>query len=185
MTDITRILNEIDTGNASAANQLLPLVYDELRRVAAQKMAQEAPGHTLTATALVHEAYLRIVGSDVDRSWRGRSHFFVSAAEAMRRILVDNARRKNTVKRGGNARRQGIEECCVAAPEVSEDVLAVNEALTKLAKIDRQLADIVKLRCFAGLTIPESAEVLGIGSRSADRLWAYARSWLFEEIQNQ
>ena len=163
--------------------ETLPVVYEELRILAAQKLAHEKPGQTLQATALVHEAYLRLVGSEVDHQWDSRRHFFAAAAEAMRRILVDNARRKHSLKRGASFQRQDLDQCDIALREISDDVLAVDEALTKLANTDKQLAELVKLRCFAGMTIPEVAEALGVAPRTADRLWAYARSWLYEEIR--
>lgn len=185
MSDVTRILDAIEGGDPSAASQLLPLVYDQLREMAAHKMAREPPGQTLSATALVHEAYLRLVGSDENRRWDSRRHFFAAAAEAMRRILVDSARRKRSLKRGANLQRHDLNQYDIALPEISDDVLAVDEALTKLADVDKQLAELVNLRCFAGLTIPEVAEALGVAPRSADRLWAYARSWLYEEIRGK
>jgi RNA polymerase sigma factor (TIGR02999 family) len=183
MTDVTTILSAIEQGDPSAAEQLLPLVYDELRRLAAQKIAQEAPGQTLQATALVHEAYLRLVGADQARDWNGRGHFFAAAAEAMRRILVENARRKQSLKRGGSRAREDVDELQLAAPEPREDLLALDEALTKLAATDRAAADLVQLRAFAGLTLPEAAEVLGISPRTAGRLWAFARAWLRREVE--
>ncbi len=185
MSDVTRILNAIEGGDPSAASQLLPLIYDQLREMAAHKMARELPGQTLSATALVHEAYLRLVGTDEKQKWDSRRHFFAAAAEAMRRILVDSARHKRSLKRGANFRRQDLDQCDIAVPEISDDVLALDEALTKLANTDKQLAELVKLRCFAGLTIPEVAQALGVAPRSADRLWAYARSWLYEEIRGK
>lgn len=185
MCNVTRVLSEIEGGDPSAASRLLPLVYDQLRELARQKLTHEPQGHTLTATALVHEAYLRLVGTDEEAEWNSRRHFFAAAAEAMRRILVDNARRKLSLKRGANLQRHDLDQCEIAVPELSDDVLAVNEALTKLANTDKQLADLVKLRCFAGMTIPEVAAALGIAPRSADRLWAYARSWLYEEIRSK
>jgi RNA polymerase sigma factor (TIGR02999 family) len=182
MSEVTRILNAIEEGDSHAADQLLPLVYDELRRLAAQKLAREAPGLTLQATALVHEAYVRLVDADPDRHWTSRGHFFTTAAEAMRRILVDRARRKRSRKRGGDRARVAYDEANFAAPEASAELLAVDEALDRLAAADAQAAELVKLRYFAGLSIPESAQVLNIGARSADRLWAYARAWLRRAI---
>jgi RNA polymerase sigma factor (TIGR02999 family) len=182
MSEVTRILSAIEQGDAQAAEQLLPLVYDELRRLAAQQMAQEAPGQTLQATALVHEAYLRLVDGDKARHWNSCSHFFTAAAEAMRRILVDRARRKRSRKRGGDRARVAYDEANLAAPEDADELLAVDEALAGLAAADAQAAELVKLRYFAGLSIPEAAQVLNIGSRSADRLWAYARAWLRRAI---
>jgi RNA polymerase sigma factor (TIGR02999 family) len=172
----------MEKGDPQAASQLLPLVYEELRQLAMRKMAREAPGQTLSATALVHEAYLRLVGTHDTPQWDSRGHFFAAAAEAMRRILVDNARRKQSLKRGANLERQDLDECDIAMPEVSDDVLVVDEALTKLAQIDNQSAELVKLRCFAGLTNVEAAAALGISPRSADRLWAFARAWLYQNI---
>lgn len=182
MADVTQILNAIEQGDAHAAEQLLPLVYDELRRLAAEKMAQEKPGQTLQATALVHEAYLRLVDAEKSRQWRSRGHFFAAAAEAMRHILVDSARRKRSRKRGGGRSRVALDEANLADAENAEEVLAVDEALAGLAATDAQAAELVKLRYFAGLTIPEAAELLNISPRSADRLWAYARAWLRRAI---
>jgi RNA polymerase sigma factor (TIGR02999 family) len=182
MDDVTKILDAIQSGEPKAAERLLPLVYDELRRLAAQKLAQEKPGQTLQPTALVHEAYLRLLGDDADKRWHGRGHFFAAAAEAMRRILVDHARTKRTAKRGGGRRRLSIDDVEPIAPAPDEDVLALDEALTKLAAVDRPAAELVQLRHFAGLTLPEAAEVLGVSPRTADRLWAYARAWLHREL---
>ena len=178
----TKILADVEQNKADAS-ELLPLVYDELRRLAILKLHKERPGQTLQATALVHEAYLRLVGSDSTKAWQSRRHFFAAAAEAMRRILVDNARRKKSLKRGGNLERQEFDPSVIEIQGLGEDVLAVDEALTKLANYDSQLAELVKLRCFAGMTIPEIAQSLEIPPRSADRLWAYARSWLHEELR--
>lgn len=183
MEEITQILKALEDGETQSANQLLPLVYDELRRLAAHKLASEAPGHTLQATALVHEAFVRVVGKDAQQHWNSRGHFFAAAAEAMRRILVENARRKRRLKHGGGRDREQIEIADVQAPELREDVLALDEALTKLAATDKNAAELVQLRYFAGLTLPEAAQVLGISPRSADRLWAYARAWLHQEIE--
>jgi RNA polymerase sigma factor (TIGR02999 family) len=182
MSDVTQILEAIEQGAPQAADQLLPLVYRELRQLAAHKLAQEPPGQTLDATALVHEAYLRLVGTEDTRRWESRGRFFAAAAEAMRRILVDKARRKRSGKRGGKRVRQDVEESQLAAPEVSDDLLAVDEALTGLTAADPQAAELVKLRYFAGLSIPEAAKALGISSRTADRLWVYARAWLHEAL---
>lgn len=183
---ITRILNEAERGDVRAAEDLLPLVYEELRKMAAQKLAIERPGHTLQPTALVHEAYLRLVGNEgagqQRPQWQGRRHFFGAAAEAMRRILVENARRRGAQKRGGEAARVELDADQVSAPERSEDLLALDEALARLAATDPAAAELVKLRYFAGLTIPEAAATLEISDRSADRLWAYARAWLHREI---
>jgi RNA polymerase sigma factor (TIGR02999 family) len=178
MNEVTRILSAIEQGDMCAAEQLLPLVYDELRRLAAQKLAYEKPGQTLQATALVHEAYLRLVGVEESRHWNNRMHFFTASSEAMRRILVEQARRKLSQKRGGDRDRLDLDMADLLAPQVSEEVLAVNEALSSLAAVDAQAAELVKLRYFAGMSIPEAAEVLSIPARSADRLWVYARVWL-------
>ncbi len=182
MANVTQILNAIEDGDAQAAESLLPLVYDELRRLAAEKMALEKPGQTLQATALVHEAYLRLVDGEKARQWRSRSHFFAAAAEAMRHILIDRARRKRSRKRGGDKSRVALEEANVADSANVEEVLAVDEALAGLVAVDAQAAELVKLRYFAGLSIPEVAEILNISPRSADRLWAYARAWLRRAI---
>ncbi len=181
-TEITRILSEMERGDPHAASQLLPLVYEELRRLAAQKLAHEPPGQTLQPTALVHEAYLRLVGTGEEQPWAGRGHFFAAAAEAMRRILVENARRKRTLKHGGGRARHDLDNDVLAAPEPAEDLVALDGALTKLAAADPQAAQLVQLRYFAGLPLPEVAELLGISPRSADRLWAYARAWLHREL---
>jgi RNA polymerase sigma factor (TIGR02999 family) len=164
------------------ARELLPLVYDELRRLAAQRLAREVPGQTLQATALVHEAYMRLVGVDPDRPWDGRGHFFAAAAEAMRRILVENARRRHRVKRGGNRARVALEKAQPTAPETDDDLLALDEALEQLAKKDPIKAQLVQLRVFAGLTVVQAAEVLGLSTTTADRYWAFARAWLRVEI---
>jgi RNA polymerase sigma factor (TIGR02999 family) len=182
MTDVTQILTAIEAGDQQAAEQLLPLVYEELRRLAARRLAQEAPGQTLQPTALVHDAYLRLTGGEQPQDWNGRGHFFAAAAEAMRRILVENARRKKTEKRGGARVRQDLDAIDVAAPEDPEDFMALDEALDKLASTDQTAAALVQLRFFAGMPIPEAAELLGISHRTADRLWAYARAWLHQEI---
>jgi len=187
MSDVTRILSAIEQGDPSAAEQILPLVYDELRKLAAQKLAQEKPGQTLQATALVHEAYLRLVDGERRGSppppWSNRGHFFAAAAEAMRRILTESARRKKRAKRGGGLARRELDPSVIAAPEVPEDLLALDEALDKLAAADPQAAELVKLRYFAGLTIKEAAEALGVSPRTADSWWAYARAWLLAELQ--
>jgi RNA polymerase sigma factor (TIGR02999 family) len=183
MADVTQILNAIEQGDPSAAEQLLPLIYDELRKLAAAKMAQENPGQTLQATGLVHEAYLRLVDAEKAQHWDSRGHFFGAAAEAMRRILVDQARRKETDRRGGGLKRHAMEHVEIAAAEPSLDVVALNEALSRFEKIDRLKADLVKLRYFAGLTIPQAAEALGVSSATADRYWAYARAWLHAELK--
>jgi len=182
MSDVTRILNAIEQGDVRAADELLPAVYDELRRLAAWKLSQERPGQTLQATALVHEAYIRLVGEEA-RTWKSRGHFFAAAAEAMRRILIENARRKQSLKRGGDRQKVDIEDAGLAIEEPPEDLIIVlDEALTKLAKEDSAAADVVKLRYFGGLTIEQAAEVLGVSSRTADRYWSYARAWLYREI---
>jgi RNA polymerase sigma factor (TIGR02999 family) len=182
VTEITSLLKAVEPGDPQAAAQLLQLVYDDLRRLAAHRLAHEAPGQTLEPTALVHEAYLRVVGTTPDRSWDGRGHFFAAAAEAMRRILVENARRKRTMKHGAGLVRRDLEEADVSMPEPREDLLALDEALTELATVDRPAAELVQLRYFAGLSIPEAAEVLGISPRTADRLWSYARAWLHRKV---
>ena len=183
MNDITRILNAADHGDARAATELLSLVYEELRRLAASKMASEAPGQTLQATALVHEAWLRLTNDD-RRKWNDRTHFFAAAAEAMRRILVDNARRKQAQRRGGNRQRTELPEIACPVAENEDQILAVNEALEKFAGQDKQKAELVKLRYFVGMTIEEAAEVLGISTGTAKRHWAYARAWLAQEISS-
>jgi RNA polymerase sigma factor (TIGR02999 family) len=184
MDPITNVLNAIERGDPTAAEQLLPLVYHELRKLAAQKLAQEKPGQTLQATALVHEAYLRLVEGDKAAHWNGRGHFFAAAAEAMRRILVDQARRKLSLRRGGNLQRRPIEEQEIEAPEPSLDLLAVHEALERFQVVDGAAAQIVNLRYFAGLTIPQAAEALGISTSTADRSWAYARAWLHAALKH-
>ena len=182
MSEVTQILHAISEGDPDAASQLLPLVYDELRQLAAQKLAWEKPGQTLQPTALVHEAYLRLVGADAEQHWDGRGHFFAAAAEAKRRILVEKARQKGTLKRGGDRDRMELAESLLAAPEVREDLLALDAALTKLAETDKQAAELVQLRYFAGLPLREIADFLGLSPRTADRVWAYARAWLHQEI---
>jgi RNA polymerase sigma factor (TIGR02999 family) len=184
MSDVTRILGAIEQGDPSAAEQLLPLVYEELRKLAAQRLAQEKPGQTLQATALVHEAYLRLVDVEQSQHWSSKGHFFAAAAQAMRRILVDNARRKGSQKAGGDLVRQELHALDVAVPEMPEDFVALEEALTKLAATDKAAADLVHLRFFAGLPLPEAAQLLGISPRTADRLWAYARAWLHQEVRD-
>src|SRR5271163_4932552 len=174
MNDVTRILSAIEQGDPHAAEQLLPLVYDELRKLAAQRLAQEKPGQTLQATALVHEAYLHLVDVEQAQQWNSRGHFFGAAAEAMRRILVDRARHKASRKAGGERARQDLDALEIALPEIPEDLLALDEALNKLAATDKKAADLVDLRFFAGLPLPEAAQLLGISPRTADRLWAYA-----------
>jgi RNA polymerase sigma factor (TIGR02999 family) len=183
MSDVTRILSAIDRGDLQEAEQLLPLVYDELRRLAASKMAHEAPGQTLQATALVHEAYLRLLDNDPSRAWNSRGHFFAAAAEAMRRILVERARHKRSLKAGGDRRRQDLPEIEAADCGPRLDLLALHEALAKLENQDKRKAELVKLRFFAGLSIAEAAQALGISTSTADNDWAYARSWLRLEIE--
>jgi RNA polymerase sigma factor (TIGR02999 family) len=183
MNDVTTILNAVEQGDRQAADRLLPLVYDELRRLAAARLAQEEPGHTLQPTALVHEAYLRLVGGDESRRWHGAAHFYAAAAEAMRRILIDAARRRRRLKRGGARARQPLESCEPAAPEPVEQVLAVDAALEKLAAIEPEVAHLVRLRYFAGLTVAEAARTLDISPRTADAWWAYARVWFQVEMQ--
>jgi RNA polymerase sigma factor (TIGR02999 family) len=181
---VTSILSAIEQGDPHAAEQLLPLVYDELRKLAAHCLAHERPGQTLEATALVHEAYMRLVGKTGKSSepWRGRAHFFGAAAEAMRRILVDNARRKSRLKRGGEHRRANLEIDCQARAAPSVDVLALDEALTKLAQAEPAKAELVKLRFFAGLTMPEAAAAMNISLATAERYWTFAKSWLYAEM---
>jgi RNA polymerase sigma factor (TIGR02999 family) len=182
MTDVTQLLDAAAAGDARAAADLLPVVYDELRRLAAARLAGEKPGHTLDATALVHEAYLRLVG---DRRYEGRRHFFAVAAEAMRRILVDHARRKQTQKRGGEGARVPLDPEQFAAPERADDLLALDEALDELARSEPEAAELVKLRYFAGLTIPQAAEVLGVSARTADAWWSFARAWLLAKVRGE
>jgi RNA polymerase sigma factor (TIGR02999 family) len=178
MSDVTRILSAIEQGDPAAAEQLLPLVYDELRKLAAQKLANEKPGQTLQATALVHEAYLRLVGGDKEPHWDGRGHFFAAAAEAIRRILVERARHRNSQKAGGDRARLELSDIDPAIFGPDDEVLALNEALEKLAEQDKRKADVVKLRFFAGLTNKQVAEALNISVSTAENDWAYARSWL-------
>jgi RNA polymerase sigma factor (TIGR02999 family) len=187
MPDVTRILELMKDGKA-AAEQLLPLVYEELRALANQKIAREKPGQTLQATALVHEAYLRLVDVDAQQKWDGRGHFFAAAAEAMRRILVERARRKKAVKHGGERNcvdlddTNGIDAIAIELPLPNDDLLAIDDALTKLAEIDPDKAELVKLRYFAGLTIEQCAKTMGISIATANRYWAYSRAWLFERV---
>ncbi len=186
MNDVTRILSAIERGDPGATGALLPLVYDELRKLAAHRLAQEKPGQTLQATALVHEAYLRLVGNAEDGDeprWDGRAHFFAAAAEAMRRILVDRARRNRSRKHGGGLVRGELEANQVAVPESSQDLLDLDEALTKLAQSNPRLARLVELRYFAGLSLKQAAEMLGISPRTADSDWAYAKAWLLAELR--
>jgi RNA polymerase sigma factor (TIGR02999 family) len=181
MDDITRVVAAVGRGEAGAADQLLPLVYEELRRLAAQKLAREPSGLTLQATALVHEAYLRVAGS-ADPLWDGRGHFFAAAAEAMRRILVENARRKKAAKHGGGRQRVDSDTVAIATPELDEDLEAIDEALEIFAKRDPIKAELVKLRYFAGLTIEEAADALGISAATAKRYWTYSRAWLYQQV---
>jgi RNA polymerase sigma factor (TIGR02999 family) len=187
VSDVTQLLDAIDRGDPDATSQLLPLVYNELRKLAAQKMAHESPGQTLEPTALVHEAYLRLVGGERPGaplpSWDGRGHFFAAAAEAMRRILVERARQRKSDKRGGDWRRADVDPDALAAPADSEHLLALDEALNQLTAAEPQVAELVKLRYFAGLTIPQAAAALGIAPRTADGWWAYARAWLLGELR--
>jgi RNA polymerase sigma factor (TIGR02999 family) len=183
MNEVTRILNAIDQGDRQAAEELLPLVYQELRRLAAQRLVQERPGQTLQATALVHEAYLKLIGnSDVPPSWSSRGHFFAAAAEAMRRILIDSARRKHRVKHGGDHRRVDLDQNCAVVDAVSDDLLALDEALAQLAAEQPVKAELVKLRYFAGLTLEQAAEVLQLSPATAKRYWTYARAWLYQAV---
>ena len=182
MSDVTHILSQIESGDPRAAEQLLPLVYDELRKLAAAKLAHEKPGQTLEATALVHEAYLRLVGPAEVQVFDHRGHFFAAAAEAMRRILVDKARRKGRLKHGAEFTRHDVGDVDIAAPAKPEEILAIHDALTKLESSNDQAAQLVKLRYFVGLTIREAAQVLGVSSRKADQIWAYARVWLLAEM---
>jgi RNA polymerase sigma factor (TIGR02999 family) len=186
MTEVTRILSAIDQGDPQAAEQLLPLVYDELRKLAAAKLAQEQPGQTLQATALVHEAYLRLVGSDQaaapGQHWDGRGHFFAAAAEAMRRILIDRARARRAEKRGGSRRRLDIDAIDLATTAEPDHLLALDESLSKLAQGDPAAARLVELRYFAGLTVDEAGQALGISTATAYRHWNYARAWLYSEM---
>jgi RNA polymerase sigma factor (TIGR02999 family) len=183
MNEVTGILSAIEQGDPQAAAQLLPLVYDELRQLAAQRLAQEKPGQTLQATALVHEAYLRLVDTQNAQAWSSRRHFFAAAAQAMRRILIDRARRKRSAKGGGGRGRIDLDEALIVGDEPRDDLLDLDELLDQLAGADPRAAELVQLRFFAGLTGDQAAEVLGIAPRSADLLWAYARAWLFEKLQ--
>ena len=183
MTEVTRVLAAIQQGDPHAAELLLPLVYEELRKLAAKRLARESPGQTLQATALVHEAYLRLVDPKDAKPWNGRGHFFGAAAEAMRRILVENARRKASLKHGGKMERGNLPESKLVAPAISDDLLALDEALSQLAQKDALAAELVKLRYFAGLTSEKAAEALGLSSTTADRTWAYARAWLQKKLK--
>jgi RNA polymerase sigma factor (TIGR02999 family) len=182
MADVTQILSAIEQGDPHAPEQLLPLVYDELRRLAAQKLAREKPGQTLQTTALVHEAYLRLVDVSRAQHWNSRRHFFAAAAQAMRRILVERARARISGKRGGGRQRLDLQDITVAAPERPAELLALDEALTRLAAVEPQAAELVHLRYFAGQTMGAAADLLGLSLRSTHRLWAYAKAWLLEEL---
>jgi len=182
MSEVSQILEAITQGDRSAAAQLLPLVYAELRRLAAAKLAHEAPGHTLQPTALVHEAYLRLVDTQKAQHWNSRGHFFAAAAEAMRRILVEQARKRRRLKRGGDRQRLDLEALQLSVPEVADELLALDEALAELARKHPDKAELVKLRYFAGLTVDEAAQALGISTSTADRHWTYARAWLYRRI---
>jgi RNA polymerase sigma factor (TIGR02999 family) len=187
MNEVTRILSQIGQGHRSASEELLPLVYDELRILARQRLAREKPGQTLQATALVHEAYLRLIGTADEQTphWDHRGHFFAAAAEAMRRIIVDNAKRKQTLKRGGERQRLPFDDMAIESPRSHPDILALNEALDRLEKTDPEIAKLVKLRYFAGFTIKEAAEILGISVSTANSHWAFAKAWLLDAIAGQ
>ena len=183
MSDVTRILSQIEAGDGQAAEQLLPLVYEDLRKLAARRLAEEKPGQTLQATALVHEAYIRLVGAEKVQNWDSRGHFFAAAAEAMRRILVENARRKKRLKRGANMERRDLTMLHMATEASPEDLLSIDEAVSQFATEHPEKAELVKLRFFAGLTVFEAAEAMGISSTTADRYWSYARAWLFRKLK--
>lgn len=185
MADVTQILRRISDGDAAAAEQLLPLVYDELRKLAAARMVQESTGHTLQATALVHEAYVRLVDVDQGQQFDNRGHFFSAAAEAMRRILVESARRKGRIKRGGDRDREELGDVPIVAEGIHEDLVALDDALNRLKAEDPQAVQLVQLRYFAGLSIAEAAEILGVSPRTADRIWSFARAWLHREIRGE
>ena len=185
MTDVERILSEIEAGDPQAAGRLLPLVYDELRKLAAQKLAHEKPGHSFQATALVHEAYLRLVEGKRDQEWSGRGHFFAAAAEAMRRILVERARRHSRLKHGGDRERVDLDSDCLVSNAASDQILALDEALARLAEIEPAKAELVKLRYFAGLTMPEAACVLEVSLATAERYWTFAKAWLYAELADE
>jgi RNA polymerase sigma factor (TIGR02999 family) len=184
MSDVTQVLGSMQQGDPRAAEELLPLVYRELRHLAAARMANELPGHTLQPTALVHEAWLRLAGAE-QQTWQNRAHFFGAAAEAMRRILIESARRKRALRHGGGQQRLDLQEAEITAPTTDDELIAVNEALEKFAVVDGPKAELVKLRYFAGLTTKEAAEILSISVPTADRWWAYSRAWLFKEISAQ
>lgn len=185
MNEVTQILVQLENGDMAGYERLLPLVYAELRKMASAKIALERPGHTLQATALVHEAYLHLVGTQKEYCWESRGHFFGAAAEAMHRVLVDAARQKQCAKRGGHLRQQELDALQLAGPVREDRLLALDEALARLEETDKRSAEVVKLRFFAGFTIPEVAAALGVSSRTADSIWAYARSWLMEEMADQ
>jgi RNA polymerase sigma factor (TIGR02999 family) len=184
-SDVSRILSKIATGDSAAASELLPLVYEELRKLARSKLAQERPGQTLQATALVHDAYLRLVGGNQEPVWDHRGHFFAAAAEAMRRILVEQARRRNREKHGGGIKRVNFQEAYIEAPDPGQDLVTLDAALDKLKKVDGTAAELVQLRYFAGLSLNETAEIMDISPRTANRVWAYARAWLHREIRGE
>jgi RNA polymerase sigma factor (TIGR02999 family) len=185
MSDVTRILSQIESGDPAAAEKLLPLVYDELRKLAAARLVHEKPGQTLQATALVHEAYIRLVDTDKTQPWDSRGHFFAAAAEAMRRILVERFRRKQADRHGGTRQQLPFDEAQLAVPALDYDLLAVDEALDRLATADPAVAELVKLRYFAGMTIQEAAQVLGVSSRTANEYWTYAKAWLLRAIEGR
>jgi RNA polymerase sigma factor (TIGR02999 family) len=184
MSEVTRILSAVEQGDPHAVEQLLPIVYDELRKLAAQRLAQEKPGQTLQATALVHEAYLRLVGNGEQPHWNNRGHFFAAAAEAMRRILVESARKKSREKRGGRHRQVPLDKVALAADLADDDLLSFDDELSALAQIDKAAAELIRLRCFAGLSVEEAAQVLAIPPRSAYRTWAFGRAWLYRRLQD-
>ena len=185
MAGVTHILSAIEQGDPSVAEQLLPLVYDELRKLASSKLALEKPGQTLQATALVHEAYLRLVDVDKAQHWNSRGHFFAATAEAMRRILVESARRKLCLRHGGERQRQELDDLALAAPTTPEELVALSEALDRLAAGNAQAAELVKLRYFAGLTNEQAAEAIGVSPRKANQIWAYAKAWLLESLGHE
>jgi RNA polymerase sigma factor (TIGR02999 family) len=183
MNEITVVLSDLAQGDAKAAAKLLPLVYEELRRLAAARLANEPPGQTLQATALVHEAYVRLAGSERPDAWSGRAHFFGAASEAMRRIMVENARRKQALKRSGEVVKAGLRLDEIVVSEPDDELLAVDEVLDEFSAVDSKAAELVKLRYFSGMTMPEAANALGVPLRSAERMWAYAKAWLFRRLR--